>query len=272
VCPGARVFYDLDTPITLDRLERGERVFYVPTSGLADFDLVLSSTGGRALEAIRTRLHARRVAALYGTVDPAVHHPVPAQARFLAQVSHLGTYSSDRRRGIEELFIEPARRLPEARFLLGGAQYPGDFPWQKNVWLLPHVPPREHPAFFSSTRLSLNVTRGSMARWGHCPSGRLFEAAACGVPQVTDEWEGLNCFLQPGKEICVARSAEDVLTALDMSRADLKAMARAARERVLDEHSATKRAKDLLNLLGSERPIARGRSSVYGRIPSERGA
>ncbi len=165
-CRGVRVFYDLDTPVTLDGLQTEAPVDYVPPGGLGDFDRVLSFVGGPALDALRVRLGARRVAALYGSVDPAVHRPIPPEGRFRADLSYLGTYASDRREAIEELFVAPARRAPERRFVLGGAKYPDDFPWQSNLYLVPHVPPCDHPAFYSSASLSLNVTRGVMARWG----------------------------------------------------------------------------------------------------------
>jgi len=249
-CPGARVFYDMDTPITLSRLEAGEPVPYLPPGGLADFDLVLSFTGGPALDALRTRLGARSVSPLYG----AVHHPVPAEDRFRADLVYLGTYAADRRRALEELLVEPAKRMPLRRFFVCGALYPDDFPWQPNVRRVPHVAPHDHPALFASAGLSLNVTRGTMARWGWCPSGRLFEAAACGAPQITDAWDGLEAFFEPGREILVATTMQDVLAALATPRAELDAIARAARDRVLAEHTSAERARDFVAALGGDRP------------------
>lgn len=253
-CRGVRVFYDLDTPVTLERLEAGEPVPYLPSRGLGDFDLVLSFTGGRALDALRSRLGASEVAPLYGTVDPAVHHPVAAVDRFRADLSYLGTYAADRRESLEQLFVEPARRCPSRRFLLGGALYPDDFPWQPNLWLLPHVPPSDHPGFYCSSSLSLNVTRGTMSRWGWCPSGRLFEAASCGAAQITDHWEGLESFFEPGREILVARDTDDVVRALALDRRELERVANAARQRVLDEHTCEHRARELLAMLAGDRP------------------
>jgi spore maturation protein CgeB len=251
-CPGVRAFYDLDTPVTLERLEADDRPAYLPAGGLGDFDLVLSFSGGPTLQALRTRLGARAVAPIYGAVDPAVHHPVAAQDRFRSDLSYLGTYAADRKDRLEELFVEPARRTPERKFVLGGALYPSYFPWQPNVGWLPHVPPADHPAFFSSSGLSLNVTRASMARWGWCPSGRLFEAAACGAPQISDLWEGLEAFFDLGSELLVARTADDVTAAMALPRADRDRLARAARERVLSEHTATRRARELAALLSGD--------------------
>lgn len=247
--PLLRAYYDLDTPVTLARLRAGERVDYLPER-LEDFDLALSYTGGAALEALR-QLGARRVAPLYGHVDPDVHRPVAPQRRLAADLSYLGTYAADRQQKLQDLFIEPARRRPALRFVLGGASYPQDFPWCENIWFVRHVSPPEHAVFYSSSRLTLNVTRKEMSAMGHCPSGRLFEAAACGTPLLSDEWEGLEQFFTPEREILLARQAEDVVRALDLETAELARIARAARERVLAEHSSEQRARQLVAALES---------------------
>lgn len=246
-----RCFYDLDTPITLARLAAGEDVAYLPADGLGDFDLVLSYTGGEALDALRRQLGARRTAALYGSVDPALHRPAAPAPHYRADLSYIGTFAADRQTMLERLFVEPARRRPAQRFLLAGAQYPADFPWAANIFFVRHLPPAEHPAFYASGRLTLNVTRAAMARMGHCPSGRLFEAAACGVPILSDWWEGLDGFLEPDREILIARTTEDALAALDLPDAALARVARRARERVLAEHTAERRAGELVALLES---------------------
>jgi spore maturation protein CgeB len=239
-----RVFYDLDTPVTLSRLSRGEGTTYIGPRGLADFDLVLSYTGGGALERLRTDLGARHVAPLYGHVDPDVHRPVEPLPHFASDFSYLGTYAADRQAALEALFIEPARRRPERRFLIGGAQYPQDFPWTDNIFFVRHLPPSEHPAFFASSRLTLNVTREAMAAMGWCPSGRLFEAAACGAPILSDCWDGLEAFFEPGREILVASTTDEAVAALDLGDAELKRIARSARERVLAEHTSACRVRD----------------------------
>jgi spore maturation protein CgeB len=244
-----RVFYDLDTPVTLARLRSGETVDYIPQEGLADFDLALSYTGGAALNELQSRLGARNVAVLYGHVDPDVHHPTAPELQLTADLSYLGTYAHDRQAMLESLFIEPARRHPTMRFLMGGSGHPQDFPWQPNIWFVQHVPPPRHAAFFSSSRLTLNVTRRDMAEMGFCPSGRIFEAAACGTPVVSDYWEGLDQFYTPGEEILIAKSATDVSAALERSHAELARISRAARERTLEEHSSGRRAEDLLAIL-----------------------
>lgn len=238
------VFYDLDTPVTLDRLDRGERVEYLPPDGFARFDLVLSFTGGRALDELRTRLHAKRAVPLYGSVDASAHFPVHPRAEYAADLSYLGTYAPDRQEGVERLFIGTARAHPGKRFVLGGSQYPREFPWTDNIWFLEHVPPPEHPAFYCSSKLTLNVTRGAMASRGYCPSGRLFEAAACATPILSDTFDGLEAFFEPGKEILLASTTEEAAEAL--RRSDLPKIGEAARKRVLSEHTADVRAKQLI--------------------------
>ena len=241
-----RCFYDLDTPVTLARLAAGEGVDYIGPDGLAGFDLVLSYTGGGALDALRARLGARRVVPVYGSVDPATHRPAPPRPAYAASLSYLGTYAADRQATLERLFVEPARRLPEQRFVIGGALYPDGFPWTANTYFVQHLPPGEHPAFYSSSRLTLNVTRDAMARMGWCPSGRLFEAAACGVPILTDDWPGLQEFFEPGREILVARGTDDAMEALALPPDALDQIARRARDRTLSEHSAARRASEMV--------------------------
>jgi spore maturation protein CgeB len=244
-CPGLKVFYDLDTPVTLDAVKNGRALNYIGPRGLRDFDLVLSFTGGQALEELRVQLGARTVAPLYGHVDPETHRPAAKQEHYQADLSYLGTYAPDRQQSLEDLLVEPARRAPTRRFVIGGAQYPESFPWADNIYFVRHLPPAEHPSFFSSSTLTLNVTRRAMAEMGFCPSGRLFEAAACGVPILTDSWSGLETFFTPDVEILIARDTTDTLHALDRSPDDLAHIAAAARERTLTEHTADRRAQEL---------------------------
>ena len=240
-----RSFYDLDTPVTLAALGEGQNVSYVPEGGLGEFDLVLSYPGGRALDELQTRLGARNVGPLYGFVDPEAHAPAAAREEFRADLSYLGTYAADRQPALEELFLEPARRMPEQRFMLGGAQYPADFPWSENIFFVRHLPPALHPAFFCSSRATLNITRRAMAEYGYCPSGRLFEAAACGAAIVSDGWEGLETFFAAGTELLRVDCAEDVRRALRLPLEELRRIGEAARERALAEHTAERRAISL---------------------------
>jgi spore maturation protein CgeB len=240
-----RAFYDLDTPVTLDRLAADERPDYLPAEGLGGFDLVLSYTGGAALQRLRSELGARRVTPLYGSVDPEAHRPVPPDPNLRADLSYLGTYAADRQPALERLLVAPARALPSRRFVIGGALYPAEFPWAENIWFLRHMPPAQHPAFFAASRLTLNITRRAMAAMGWCPSGRLFEAAACGAPILTDSWAGLEDFYTPGRELLVAGSTGEAIAAIGLGDAELRRIAQAARDRTLAEHTADHRARAL---------------------------
>ena len=253
-----RVFYDLDTPVTLARLRNGEAVPYIGPEGLKDFDLVLSFTGGMLVFGEFQRLlGAQRIEPLYGHADPDIYRPAAPQPQYRAGLSYLGTYSQDRQQALEHLFVGAARKRPEFRFLIGGAQYPADFPWSPNIYFVRHLPPSEHPAFFASSRMTLNVTREAMAKMGWCPSGRLFEAAACGTPIVTDVWNGIDEFFEPGEEILLARQQDDVLAALELDDAELRRISKRARERTLDQHCSARRARELIGLLEQSRASSR---------------
>jgi spore maturation protein CgeB len=247
--PGLHVFYDLDTPVTLARLAAGEPLEAIGPRGLAPFDLVLSYTGGGALTALTEQLGARRVAPLYGSVDAERYRPAPASSEGRAALSYLGTYAADRQDAVDALFLEPARQRPGLRFVIGGAQYPRDFAWTDNIFFWRHVAPGDHPRFYAAARATLNVTRRAMAESGWCPSGRLFEAAACAVPIVSDWWDGLDEFFVPDREILIVRNTEHVLAALDLSDAEIDRIGEAARARALADHTAARRADELLGLL-----------------------
>lgn len=247
------VFYDMDTPVTLSRLENGESVPYIPPDGLRGFDLVLSYTGGRAIEELRRNLGARCVSTLYGWVDPGAYYPIATSAKFAADLSYLGTYSADRQAALEELLINPARHLTERNFVIGGAMYSDAQTWPKNVRYFDHVSPQQHAEFYSSSPLTLNVTRGSMAAMGYCPSGRLFEAAACGTAVLSDWWAGLDTFFEPGEEIIIASSGTEAAAAIQKDRVELDRIGSRARQRALDCHTAEMRAERLIDLIESPR-------------------
>ncbi len=241
-----RCFYDLDSPITLARLEAGEAVDYVGPDLYAGFDLVLSYAGGPTLDALATRLRAPRVLPLYGSVDPDLYRPGEAASQYRSSLSYIGTYAADRQQALDALFLRAAAARADARFVLAGSQYPPDFPWSANVHYVRHLPAGEHAAFYASSRLTLNITRRAMARSGWCPSGRLFEAAACGAPILTDRWPGLEAFFQPDAEILVADDTEAALAAIDMPDGARFAVGARARARTLDEHNASRRALDMI--------------------------
>ncbi len=245
------VYYDLDTPITLSKLSHGASIDYLPHDGLSNFDLVLSYTGGEALVDLREKLGARRVAPLYGSVDPDLHCPQFPRQEFTSDLSYLGTYAADRQDKLEEFLLRPAESLPNSRFILAGAMYSPVLHFTANVRRFEHIVPGQHAAFYSSARITLNLTRRSMAKKGYCPSGRLFEAAACGSAILSDWWPGLDQFFTPGEEILIANSWEDSCRAVLAPEADLKRISNQARERTLACHTARARASELNNLLES---------------------
>jgi spore maturation protein CgeB len=241
-----KIFYDLDTPITLAKLGSGEKVEYIRSEQLREFDLVLSWTGGSALEELRERLSVRMARPLFGCVDPDVYKREVPRDEFKCALSYMGTYATDRQDKLDQLFLEPSRNRSELTFLLAGSLYPWTWQWGDNVKKLDHVRPSDHPALYSSSKCTLNITRAEMAESGFCPSGRFFEAAACGTPIISDWFEGLDHFFTEGEEIFISRSARDTLMALDSPLDQLQTMASRARERTLDENTGRHRAEQLL--------------------------
>lgn len=254
------VFYDLDTPVTLEKLQSGG-VAYLAAEQIPAYDLYLSFTGGAILRDLENVWGARRARPLYGCVDPEVHARVPGRGEFQCRLSYMGTHSGDRQHKLEQLFLAPARRHPEERFVLAGSLYPPGWNWPANVARFDHVAPADHPVLYSSSRATLNITRDAMARTGYCPSGRFFEAAACGAPILSDWWEGLDEFFGP-EEILVVRSPEDVIAALNRGDGELGGMAERARRRTLEEHSGQRRAWQLIHYLEETAAVRNSRSSV----------
>jgi spore maturation protein CgeB len=240
---GTTAFYDIDTPVTLAKLARGD-FEYIEPGLVGDFDLYLSFTGGPTLERLEHEYGARRACAFYCLVDPDAYAPVDAGLRW--DLGYLGTYSDDRQPQVDALLVEPARSEPEARFVVAGPQYPKGLRWPANVERLEHVPPAEHGAFYASQRWTLNVTRADMRAAGWSPSVRLFEAAACGTPVISDRWPGLEELFRDGEEIVIADGASDVLRALrEIPDDERRAIGRRARAKVLAEHSAARRVDEL---------------------------
>jgi spore maturation protein CgeB len=240
-----RVFYDLDTPITLMNLEQ-DGVEYLRRDQIAEFDLVLSFTGGEVLKKLEQDYGARIARPLYGCVDPDVYARTQPAPEFSCDLSYMGTYAADRQPKVDELFLEPSRRHPERRFSLAGSLYPWQWQWPENVRRFEHVAPSDHPRFYSSSRVTLNITRAEMARNGWCPSGRFFEAAACGAPVISDWFEGLDWFFDVVRDIRVVARSEHVENVLKMSDAELRALGEHARQRTLDDHTGAVRAQQLL--------------------------
>ncbi|ALG89213.1 MULTISPECIES: CgeB family protein [Actibacterium] len=244
---GRLVYYDIDTPVTLAALE-SDGAEYIRRRQLPLIDLYLSFAGGAALDRLRD-LGARKVAPLYCSVDPERYRPEDVEEKW--DLGYLGTYSPDRQPGLEELLIEPARRLPECRFVVAGSQFPDDVDWPFNVERLEHVAPPDHAAFYNAQRFTLNLTRSAMRKIGHSPSVRLFEAAACGTAIISDPWPGIEEVLVPEKAILLADRTETVVTALSMSESRRKALAKAARDSVLADHTGQARARYLASQLGA---------------------
>jgi len=241
---GVAAFYDIDTPATLAALEANTCEYLAPAL-IPEYDLYLSFTGGPTLERLERYWRARRARPLYCAFDPDAYYPEPVDTRW--DLGYLGTYSDDRQPHLESLLLEPARARPTARFVVAGAQYPLDLDWPNNVARYEHVPPSEHRAFYNAQRFTLNVTRDAMRRAGYAPSVRLFEAAACGVPIISDRWPGIDQFFTPGEEILLADTAEDVLSILhNVSDSERRTIGSRARERALREHTAAQRAQDLV--------------------------
>ena len=240
---GVTAFYDIDTPVTLAKLKRGDFEYLSPelTPG---YDLYLSFTGGPTLRFIEQQLGSPAARALYCQADPELYRPLDVPQRW--DLSYLGTWSADRQPTVEKLLCAAARALPDSRFCVAGPQYPADIDWPANVERIEHVPPAEHPAFYAASRFTLNVTRADMIEAGWSPSVRLFEAAMCACPVISDVWEGLDQLFEPGREILLARTTEDVIAALRGIAPDkARAIGEAARQRALREHTARVRAGEL---------------------------
>ncbi len=252
---GVVAFYDIDTPVTLAKLERGDYEYLSPQL-IPNYDIYFSFTGGPTLDLLMDHYGSPAARALYCSVDPEFYPVLDREKRW--DLSYLGTYSPDRQPTLEQLLIEPARRAPHRRFVVAGPQYPSDIKWPENVERIDHVPPREHPAFYAASRFTLNVTRADMIRAGYSPSVRLFEAAACGTPIISDTWDGIGTLLEPGSEIVLAQNSGDVVQVLegwDEGRRDR--MGQASRMRILSDHTAAHRAasmeRDLLEAMERRR-------------------
>jgi spore maturation protein CgeB len=245
---GTVAFYDIDTPVTLGKLRRGECEYLAPEQ-IERFDLYLSFTGGPTLRVLEAEFGARRSIAFYCLVDPDAYRPVAEEVRW--DLGYLGTYSEDRQPLLERLLIEPARRAPHLRFVVAGPQYPDEIDWPPNVERIEHLAPEDHPAFYAAQRFTLNVTRAEMRAAGWSPSVRLFEAAACATPVISDRWEGLEQIFAADEEILIADSGEDVLDFLaETGERERAAIASGARQRVLAEHTAEQRCRLLEGEVG----------------------
>jgi len=240
---GVTAFYDIDTPVTLATLAEGG-CDYIAARLIPRFDLYLSFTDGPILETIESRFGSPRARVLYCSVDSDLHKSMPATRKWT--LGYLGTYSEDRQSQLTRLLLAPAVELPQERFVLAGARYPQNMAWPSNVERIEHLSPDAHPLFYCSQRFTLNLTRSSMVEAGFSPSVRLFEAAACGVPIITDRWAGIESVLKPGHEILIVDNPEQVIGILGgLSEERRLEIAAAARRRILANHTAEQRVRQL---------------------------
>ena len=240
---GVTAFYDIDTPVTLAKLKRKDYEYLDPEI-ISRYDLYLSFTGGPILDHLEKHYGSPRARALYCSVDPDLYYPVVCEKKW--QMGYLGTYSPDRQPTVEGLLNKPAAQLKQEKFVVAGPQYPDSIAWPSNVERINHLPPAEHRDFYNSQRFTLNVTREDMIDSGFAPSVRLFEAAACGVPIISDYWNGIETIFEPGKEIFIAKSTSDVFEHFrSTSEEKRRRIGENARKKVLKEHTAHARAKEL---------------------------
>ena len=234
--PGTLVaFWDVDAPATLDRVHGDAGDPFRPL--VPRYDIVLTYGGGEPVRQAYLQLGARDCVPIYNALDPSTHHPVAPQERFECDLAFLGNRLPDREARVEEFFLRAAAQLPERRMLLGGSGW-GDKPLPANVQYLGHVYTADHNAFNCTPRAVLNVSRESMARYGFSPATRVFEAAGAAACLITDAWEGLETFFEPGAEVLVAHDGDEVaqhVRTLEASRA--REIGQAAYRRVLSEHT-----------------------------------
>jgi spore maturation protein CgeB len=242
------VFWDVDAPATLDRLERDPHDAFAAL--VPKYDLVFTYGGGDPVVDAYRHHGARRCVPIYNALDPTTHHPVPRDSRFDAALSFLGNRLPDREARVDEFFFGAAAAAPELRFLLAGSGW-DDKAKPSNVTSLGHLFTADHNAFNCTPRAVLNISRESMARYGFSPATRVFEAAGAGACVITDAWPGIELFLEPGTEVLVANDGAEVAALTrEVSEEHARAIGRAARRRVLDEHTYAHRAAEVEAILG----------------------
>ena len=249
---GPVLFYDIDTPITLSFLRRDGGCEYLQAASIPHYAAYLSFTGGPALAELQTRFGSPRAVPFYCSVDAKMYAPAQVRDVYRCDLSYLGTYAADRQPKLMRLLNGAATQLPVCQFLVAGPQYPADTAFAANVRRITHLAPPEHPAFYSSSRFTLNLTRDDMVAAGYSPSVRLFEASACGAAILSDDWPGLDEFLKPGDEVLLVSDGDPVARILrDMPDADRERMGKRARERILAEHTSEHRAQQFEAVVSS---------------------
>ena len=247
------IFWDVDAPATLERMRNDARDPFREQVGR--YDLVLTYGGGPPVVEEYQRFGARECIPIYNALDPATHYPVPQDDRFAGDLAFLGNRLPDREARVREFFLEPARRLEDRTFVLGGSGWREGIELPSNVRYVGHVYTRDHNAFNCTPRMVININRDSMARTGYSPPTRVFEAAGAAACLICDAWEGLEAFLEPGREVLCVRSGEDVIEVLERTTPEAaRAIGEAARSRILSEHTYAHRAALLYRLLRDRRP------------------
>jgi spore maturation protein CgeB len=247
---GVTAFYDIDTPVTLARLDTRECEYLTPRLA-GEYQLYLSFTGGPVLERLEREYGSPAARALYCSFDPQLYQPDPTAA-VRWDLGYMGTYSDDRQHTLDLLLADTARRWGGGRFVVAGPLYPPHIHWPANVERIEHLAPPQHRGFYTAQRFTLNVTRRAMISAGHAPSVRLFEAAACGTPIISDWWDGIETLLEPDCEILIAHSPRTVVEWLvDMPESERVAIGERARRRVLMEHTAVARARELISCIAA---------------------
>lgn len=245
IAHGATAFYDIDTPVTITNLMKGN-ADYISAALIPRYQLYLSITGGPLLNYIEKHYRPPKARPLYCSVDATQYFPEQRSLKW--DLGYMGTYSDDCQRALDRMLLEPARRWGEGRFVVAGPKYPRSVRWPRNVKRLTRVPEAKHRAFYNSQRFILNVTCASMIAAGFSPSVQLFEAAACGTPIISDFWQGIETFFKPDEEILISHSADETLIYLEeISELDRRRIGYRARERVLAKHTARHRAAELEN-------------------------
>lgn len=244
---GVTAFYDIDTPVTLAKLEQGDCEYLAPDL-IPRYRIYFSFSGGPSLVRLEKEYGSPAARALYCSADPELYYPEELEKRWA--LGYLGTYSQDRQAGVNQFLIQPALRLPKEHFAVAGSSYPAELKWPSNVDRTEHLPPAQHRRFYNEQRFTLNITRASMRHMGFSPSVRLFEAAACGVPIISDIWDGIETFFEPDKEIILVRTTEEMIAILsNLADRDRMEVGARGRERFLRNHSARERARVLAECL-----------------------
>jgi spore maturation protein CgeB len=251
---GIKAFYDIDTPVTLAKIQKGDYECLTPEL-IAQYDLYLSFTGGPTLDILEQKYHSPAARALYCSVDPALYYPENSPVQW--DLGYLGTYSDDRQPPLEKLMLDAARQWVEGKFIVAGPQYPASVQWPLNLHYISHLPPERHRGFYCSQRYTMNITRADMINAGYSPSVRLFEAAACGVPIISDYWEGLDTLFNLGEEILISRSADETLSYLkEIPEEERISIGKKAHTKILSNHTSQNRAQELIGYYHDMKSVA----------------